>query len=328
MKSYIQLLLVLCLAGIQLSCNRGSSSEATNDVVQIAVIPKGTTHQFWKSIHAGANKAATEFGVNVIWQGPQKEDDRQMQIQVVQNFISRNVDAIVLAPLDSRSLVKPVETAINRDIPVVIIDSALDSDAIASFVATDNRAGGAMAADRLASLLDNKGRIIMLRYQEGSASTSNREDGFLERIKEVAPDVEILVDNQYAGATIEKAFQVSQNLLNRYGEIDGIFCPNESTVQGMLRALQTAGKAGEVQLVGFDANDSLIEGMKQGHIQGLVIQDPFQMAYEGVATAIAVLRGEEVEPLQNTRVMLITPENMEMSEAQELLNPDLEAWLN
>ena len=316
------LAVLLCLCS---ACTEKQGDE--NDALQIAVIPKGTSHQFWKSIHAGANKAGSELGAEIIWQGPQKEDDRQMQIQVVQNFISRNVDAIVLAPLDSRSLVKPVEAAIRRGIPVVIIDSGLDSEEISSFVATDNLAGGALAADHMNELLGGQGRVIVLRYQEGSASTTNREEGFLERIREVAPGIEIVVDNQYAGATIEKAFQVSQNLLNRYGDIDGIFCPNESTVQGMLRALQTAGKAGEVQLVGFDSSESLVEGMRDGDIQGLVLQDPFFMAYQGVQTAVQVIQGEQVEALQNTRVRLITPENIDSAESQELLNPDLETWL-
>ena len=326
MKTPFRCALFLCTLFIATACTEKQADEGT-DALQIAVIPKGTTHQFWKSIHAGANKAGSELGVEIIWQGPQKEDDRQMQIQVVQNFISRNVDAMVLAPLDSRSLVKPVEAAIRRGIPVVIIDSGLDSGEIASFVATDNRAGGALAADHMAELLEGEGKVIVLRYQEGSASTTNREEGFLERINKMAPGIEIVVENQYAGATIEKAFQVSQNLLNRFGDVDGIFCPNESTVQGMLRALQTAGKAGGIQLVGFDASESLVEGMRNGDIQGLVLQDPFGMAYQGVHTAVQVINGESVEALQNTRVRLITPENIDTAESQELLSPDLETWL-
>ena len=296
--------------------------------VQIAVIPKGTTHQFWKSIHAGANKAGQDNDVEIIWQGPQKEDDRQLQIQVVQNFISRGIDAIVLAPLDARSLASPVEAAVKRGIPVIVIDSGLESEAHTSFVATDNRLGGALGAERLNEVLGGEGNIIMMRYQEGSASTNNREEGFLERIKEIAPGLNILSDNQYAGATIEKALQTSQNLLNRFSEVDGIFCPNESTVQGMLRALETAGRAGEVKLVGFDANETLIKGMRDGYIEGLAVQDPFTMAYEGVNTAVSVINGESVDPVINTRVMMITPANIDEEEAQALLNPDLEKWLN
>jgi ribose transport system substrate-binding protein len=291
------------------------------------VIPKGTTHQFWKSIQAGANKAAHDHGVEIIWQGPQKEDDRQMQIQVVQNFISRGIDAIVLAPLDARSLAPPVQAAVRRGIPVIIIDSGLDADVHSSFVATDNRQGGALAADRLNTVLEGQGSIIVLRYQEGSASTTNREEGFLTRIREIAPGLTILTDTQYAGATIEKALQVSQNLLNRYPEVDGVFCPNESTVQGMLRALQTAGRAGTVKLVGFDANETLINGLRASHIDGLAVQDPFTMGYKGVETAAAVIAGEPVELLVNTRVMMITPENIDSEDAQVLLNPDLDRWL-
>ncbi len=325
----ITLSLIVCVVCALLVAGCGPGSSRTDSgKKQIAVIPKGTTHQFWKSIHAGANKAGSENNVEIIWQGPQKEDDRQLQIQVVQNFISRGIDAIVLAPLDARSLAAPVEAAVKRGIPVIIIDSGLDSDAHTSFVATDNRQGGALSADRLNEVLGGAGNIIMMRYQEGSASTANREEGFLERIKEIAPDLNILSDNQYAGATIEKALQTSQNLLNRYPDVDGIFCPNESTVQGMLRALETAGRAGEIKLVGFDANETLIEGMRDGHIEGLAVQDPFNMAYQGVKTAVAVVNGETVEPLVNTRVMMITPANIDEPAAQELLNPDLEKWLN
>ncbi len=314
------LILIIGLTG----CGPDTTESADEDVVQIAVIPKGTTHQFWKSIHAGANKAGEENDVEIIWQGPQKEDDRQLQIQVVQNFISRGIDAIVLAPLDARSLASPVEAAAKRGIPVIIIDSGLDSDAHTSFVATDNRQGGALAAERLNEVLGGVGNIIMMRYQEGSASTTNREEGFLERIQEIAPNLNMLTDNQYAGATIEKAIQTAQNLLNRYPDVDGIFCPNESSVQGMLRALETSGKAGKVKLVGFDANETLIKGMRDGYIEGLAVQDPFNMAYEGVKTAVAVINGNSVAPQINTRVMMITPDNIDQAEAQELLNPDLE----
>lgn len=319
------LLVVVLLAFVWSGC--GSSADESDDNLQIAVIPKGTTHEFWKSIHAGAEKAASELGVEVIWQGPQKEDDRQMQIQVVQNFISRGVDAIVLAPLDSRSLARPVEAAVDRDIPVVVIDSGLESEAHSSFIATDNYEGGRMGGERVAELIGGQGRVVMLRYQEGSASTTNREQGFLDALNEHAPDAELLVDNMYAGATMEKALQVSQNILNRFSEIDAIWTPNESSTQGMLRALETAGRAGDVYFVGFDVNETLLGAMREGKIDALVVQDPFAMGYEGVKTAAAVAKGEDVEPKVDTRSVLVTPENIDDPDIQELLHPDLEHWL-
>lgn len=308
--------------------SEAGNNESGNKKLRIAVIPKGSTHSYWKAIHAGAAKAAQEKGVEILWQGPQKEDDRQLQIQVVQNFVSRGVDAIVLAPLDDRSLVTPVNAAVKRNIPVVIIDSDLQSDAFSSFVATDNKMGGRLCAKRLSELLGGKGKVIMLRYSEGSASTAQREEGFLEGIKEYGPNIELISTNQYAGATMERAFQASQNLLNRFTQVDGVYCPNESSTQGMLRALQTSGKAKKVKFVGFDSNEALIAGIKNGEIHGLALQNPFKMGYEGVLTAVAVVNKEPYEKKIDTGVVLATNENITNSEIQELLNPDLAKWLN
>jgi ribose transport system substrate-binding protein len=275
-------------------------------------------------VQLGAEKAGQELGVKVIWQGPQKEDDRQMQIQVVQNFVSRGVSAIVLAPLDSRSLVPPVQTAIKRSIPVVIFDSGLDYQDYSSFVATDNKEGGRLCAKRMAEVMNGKGKIILLRYAEGSASTTEREAGFLEGLKEFAPDIEILSDNQYAGATREEAFQTSQNLLNRFKEVEGIFTPNESSTFGMLRALETSGKAGKVKFIGFDATKELLDAMQAGKIHGLSVQNPYKMGYEGVKTALAVLKKETVAKRIDTGVLMITPENLYNSEVQEVLKPQIQ----
>lgn len=309
-----------------------NGSDADNEVSEdqsltLAVIPKGTSHDFWKSIHAGAVKASQELGVEIIWTGPEKEDDRQQQIQVVQSFVSRGVDGIVIAPLDNVALARPIETAVGRNIPVVIIDSGLESEAHSSFVATDNKEGGRLGARRLAEVLGNKGKVILLRYAEGSASTENREAGFLEEIAKHG-EIEIISSNQYAGATKESALQASQNLLNKFPEVEGIFCPNESSAFGMLRALQNAGKAGQVKFVGFDTSEALVTGLKDGEINGLVSQDPFDMGYLGVKTAVAVIKGESVEANIATRLEMITPDNLNNPDIQELVKPDLDKWLN
>lgn len=210
---------------------------------RVMVIPKGTTHEFWKTIHAGALKGAEALGnVEVVWQGPQKEDDRVQQIELVQNAIAAKVDGIVLAPLDSRALVKPVEEAVAKGIPVVIIDSGLDSKQIVSYVATNNYNGGVLAAKRLGELLNGQGKIILLRYAQGSASTIEREKGFTDTIAKEFPKITYLSDTEYAGATSDSAQQKSQSLVTRFrGQIDGVFCVNESSTLGMLRALEGAG---------------------------------------------------------------------------------------
>jgi ribose transport system substrate-binding protein len=215
---------------------------------RVIVIPKGTTHEHWKTIHAGAAKAAEDLGtVEIVWQGPQKEDDRTDQIKLVDNAVAAGVDGIVLAPLDAEALVPPVERAIARGIPVVIIDSALNSEGPVSYVATDNYRGGVLAAERLGTLLGGRGRIILMPYMVGSASTEQREQGFRDTIREKFPEITYLTGadpntSQYAGATSDTAQATAQSLVTRFrGQVDGVFTPNESSTSGMLRALRDAG---------------------------------------------------------------------------------------
>ena len=300
----------------------------------IAVIPKGTTHEFWKSINAGAFKARDELAqqgiqLDVIWKGPLKEDDRDQQIMVVENFTSRRVKGIVLAPLDSQALVRPVENAVDSGIPVVIIDSDLKSDKYVSFAATDNYLGGQIAGQHLGKLLEGKGKVILLRYAVGSASTEAREAGFLEALKANYPDIELLSSDQYSGATRETAYQASQNLLNRFGrEVDGIFCPNEPTTVMMARALRDIGRAqGDVKMVGFDAGTQSVADLKAGDVQGLVVQNPMAMGYLGVKAIVDHLQGKPVEKRIDTGVTLVTSDNMNDPQIQELLHPPLDRYL-
>ena len=293
----------------------------------IAVIPKGTTHEFWKSIHAGAVKASQELDVEIIWKGPLKEDDRENQIRVVENFITLRVDGIVLAPLDDRALVPVVREAVGRKIPVVIIDSDLRWQEYVSFVATDNYKGGVLGARRLGELLGGKGDAMMMRYQEGSASTTNREAGFLDTMKKEFPNIRIVSSNQYGGATTASSYERAELLLQRFPKVDGIFCPNESSTFGMLRALQDVGLAGKIRFVGFDSSEKLAQALREGQIQGLVLQNPFHMGYLGVKTMVQHLRGEKVEKRVDTGCMVVTPENMNEPEMKELLLPDLSRWL-
>ncbi|HZO84979.1 MAG TPA: substrate-binding domain-containing protein, partial [Verrucomicrobiae bacterium] len=255
----------------------------------IAVIPKGTSHEFWKSIHAGAIKAERELSVgntkvNVNWKGPLREDDRDQQISVVENFTVRRAHGIVLAPLDRQALIAPVESALRAKIPVVIIDSGLSSDKPLSYIATDNFKGGQLAAEHLGKLLNGQGKVILLRYQVGSASTEQREAGFLDVMKSKFPNIQLLSTDQYSGATRDSAYQAAQNLLNRFSrEVNGIFAPCEPVTVGMMLALRDAGKAGgAVKYVGFDAGTQSVEGLKKGDVQGLVVQNPMQMGYLGV----------------------------------------------
>jgi ribose transport system substrate-binding protein len=205
---------------------------------------------------------------------------------------------------------------------VVIIDSSLQGEDFVSFVATDNYQGGILAAKEMGKLLRGRGDIFLIRYQEGSASTTKREAGFLDTITDEFPLINFLVRDQYAGSTTETAYQLAENLFSRFPEVDGIFCPNESSTFGTLRALQESGKAGDIVFVGFDSSPKLVEGLKEGHIHGLVLQNPVKMGYLGVQQMVFYLRGQPIEKRIDTGVYMVTRENMDEPEMRALLMPD------
>jgi len=325
---------VLAVTALHFACRTADSPKGSaGRPWRIAFVPKGTTHEFWRTIHAGALKAKqdlAEKGVHVelVWKGPLREDDREQQVQVVESFASQGVDGIVLAPLDEKALVRPVEEAKRLGIPTVVVDSALASEEIASFVATDNVKGGGMGADALGHALNGKGRVLLLRYQEGSASTTMREEGFVAALQERWPGLELLVADQYAGATPDTAKRAGENLLNRHGrDIQGIMVVNESSTTGMLLALQDAGLAGKVAFVGFDGNPEFPAAMRAGQMSAFVLQDPFRMAALAVETLVDHLRGKPVPKRVDTAVTVVTPQNLDAPETQALLHPPVDRYL-
>ncbi|MCX5658116.1 MAG: substrate-binding domain-containing protein [Planctomycetota bacterium] len=304
----------------------GGAGAATNPAapgrpLTLAVIPKGTTHSFWKSVEAGAQQAAKDLGVTIQWKGPLVENDRSGQIAVVEQFTGQGVDGIVVAPLDDTALRRPIQAANEAKIPVVIIDSALKGSPgkdFVSFVATNNRQGGVIAGEQLAKLLGGKGKVVLLRYQEGSASTDERESGFLEVMGKNA-EIELLVKNRYAGATTGEAKTAALQLADQLQAADGVFCPNESSTFGMLLALRQIGVAGKVKFVGFDGSADLLKGLSAGEIDALVVQNPTKMGYLGVETLVKSIRGETVEQRIDSGCGLVTKENIETPEIRALL---------
>ena len=334
-KNKFSVLAVLLLA---VACHAPDSSKGTASGVAapsaltIAVIPKGTSHVFWQSIHAGAAKAAAEQNVDIVWRGPLREDDRDSQVSEVEGFVSRGVSGIVLAPLDESALVAPVAEAKRHHIPVVIFDSGLKGDDYVSFVATDNVKGGRIAGDRLADVMHGKGKVVFLRYAEGHDSTAKREQGFLDALK-AHPEIEVVSSNQYGGADVEGFYKKAEALLSRYKKpdgtlgIDGLFCSNESGTFAMNRVLHDNGWTGKVRFVGFDASPNLVGALDAGDLDGLVVQDPVRMGYLGVKTMVAHIRGEPVEKVIDTGAELATRENRNQPGMKARLEPDLSKWL-
>ena len=286
---------------------------------RIAVIPKGTTHIFWDSVRKGAEEAGAEAGVKILWNGPKRETDREEQIQIIEDFIVQKVAGVVLAPLDSKALVPKVEELYDKNIPCVIVDSGIDTNKYVCFAATDNYIGGLIAARRMGKILNGKGKIVVVKYVPGSASTTNRENGFIDTLKKEFPEIEI-VDEQYGKDTVETALQVTEDMLTKNAGLDGLFACNASTSVGALQGLRSQGRAGKIKMIGFDTEKALIDGLKEGAIDSLVAQNPYKMGYEGVKTVVAVLDGKELDTRRiDTRVQLMTKENLETQEIQALL---------
>lgn len=309
------LLSLLALASLAACDARSDSQLAAQDAAtarpRVAVIPKGTTHVFWKAVERGAREAGAELQLDVVWKGPLQENDRMQQIQLVEQFITDGIAGLALAPLDHTALAAVVARAKAKDIPVVIFDSDLDGTPgvdFASFIATDNRAAGQLAGEHLAKLLNGKGKAVMLRYVVGSASTDARESGFSQASK--AAGVELSVDNRYAGATAGEAKTTALNLMDALREAGGVFCSNESATAGMLLALEQMGLAGKLRFVGFDASPPLVAALREGKIDALVVQDPRKMGALSVRTLAKLLASESVEPVIDTGAVLVTRNNM------------------
>ena len=297
------------------------AGEQRKSVGPIAVIPKGTTHSFWNSVLAGAQKAAKEHQVEIFWTGPDREGDREKQIQIVEDFIVKKVAGIVLAPTDAGALVPVVERAAAAGIPVVIIDSDIETDKRVSFVATDNYAGGALAAKHMVKLLGGKGKVAVIKYMAGSASTTAREKGFIETLKKEFPGID-LVEDRYGMDTVETALSAAEDVLTRHQELDGIFACNESTSRGTLRALESQGRADRIKMIGFDAADALVKGLESGRIDALVVQNPQAMGYKGLNSAIAAIKGDPVQARIDTGVELVTKDRLNSPEIRALIGSE------
>jgi ribose transport system substrate-binding protein len=328
----LPILLVLPLL-LCAGCGGGGESGADGGKQQslrIAVVPKGTSHDFWLSVRYGAEQAARELSVDgrkieIDWQGTNDETDKSGQKQIVETFIGNKVDGICLAPIDGDTFGPVVEQAKDRGVPVVIFDSGLaDTSNIVSYIATDNLRGGRLAGERLATLVKERDKgdgVIMLRYQAGSKSTELREQGFTEAIADPKYDLLMLNDRNRVNSDATEAKRISESLLREHSDVAGVFTVCEPNNKGMLQALENESRAGEVVFVAFDTDPRIVEGLRNGSVHGVVLQDPVNMGYLAVKTMVAHLDGKSVEKEIDTGVHLATPQNMDDPEIAKLLAP-------
>lgn len=317
MKTKLATALAIAIAAMLFlapACRR----QSTGGKRVIAVIPKGTSHFFWQSVHAGAESAAKELGVEIMWKGPEHENDNAAQTNIVEDAINRRVDGIALAPTHKDALVPIVERAQRENIPVAIFDSGIGTENYVSYIATDNHQGGVVAAERLAAKLGGKGKVAILGVKAGSVSTDQREAGFKETITQKYPGIEV-VAFQYGEADRARSLDRATDILTAHPELNGFFASNESSTVGVVQALKQKGLAGKVILVGFDSSPNLIDDLKAGAIDSLVLQNPFKMGYESVKAIVAKLNGQTPPRVIDTGVRLLTLDNLETPEMKQLL---------
>jgi ribose transport system substrate-binding protein len=318
MSRSVRLLALLAAVLASAACRRGEERV-------VGVVPKGANHIFWQTVHAGAIKAAAEFGYTVDWNAPPLEIDASRQIEIVDSMINRGVAGIALAPVDKQALVAVVDRAWQRGIPVAIFDSAIDSDKIISYVATDNTEAGRMAARRMGEILGGKGKVGIVGFMPGSASTMEREHGFQDEIRRRFPGINI-VGLQFGMADRAKSMAVTENILAAHPDLAGVFADNESSSAGALQALKSRG-ASQVKLVAFDASDQLIASLREGEIDSLVVQNPFRMGYESTRAIGLKLSGQNPERKMDSGAALIRREDLERDDTKQLLFPDIQKYL-
>jgi len=299
------------------ACNHGSGAKSTQKT--IAVIPKGVSHSFWLAVKAGADAAGKDLNTKIIWKGAAQETDYSGQINIVEDMINQRVDGIVLAPSHGDSLVPIVKRAQDAGIPVTIFDSGISTQNYLSYVSTDNRQGGVVAAKRMAEKLGGKGKVAILGVKKGSVSTDEREEGFRDTIQKDYPGIKLVPIIYYGEANAAKSLAVTEDVLTSNPDLTGLFASNESSTVGAVRAIRQRNLAGKVTLVGFDATSDLVQNVREGAIDSLVLQNPFKMGYEGVKTIVDKINGKQPERRIDTGVALLTKDNIDTPEIQKLI---------
>lgn len=286
----------------------------------IAVIPKGTSHLFWISVETGAQAAGKEFGVEIRWNGPAQETEYSRQIQILDSAIAKHVDGIAVAASDRNALVGSLDRAAAAGIPVTVFDSGVESTNYLSYVATDNLDGGRMGGRTLGQLLGGKGKVAMIMHAPGSASTMDRERGFTEVMAKEFPNIQV-VGSQYGMSDRAKAMAASENILTAHPDLDGIFASSEPSSVGAALAIKGRGLSGKVKLVAFDSSDGMIEDLKGGTIDAMVVQDPYKMGFEAVKTLVDKLQGKTPPKRVDLAARVIRKEDLNKPEIKQLLSP-------
>ncbi|MBX9452886.1 MAG: ABC transporter substrate-binding protein [Neoaquamicrobium sediminum] len=270
----------------------GAAVPASAQETYIPLISKGFQHQFWQAVKAGADKAAAEFGVTVTFEGPDTEAQVDRQIDMLAAALAKNPQAIGFAALDSQAAIPLLRKAQEAGIPVIAFDSGVDSDIPVATASTDNLAAAALAADKMAELIGGEGKVALVVHDQTSRTGIDRRDGFVNRVEEAYPNIEI-VTVQYGGGDHLQSTEITKSILQANPDLKGIFGANEGSAIGVVNGARELGKT-DLVIIGYDSGAQQKQAIRDGLMAGAITQNPVGIGYETVAAAVKAIKGEEV----------------------------------
>lgn len=309
-KMVLAFVLVSALIGVLPIGAAGRKDSASNGKIKVIFIAMDSIDEHWLKVKAGTEDKAKELGnVDLSFNAPPGKVDANVQLQMVEDAITRKMDAILLAPLDKDALNPGIERAKAAGIKVIIIDSAVSTTNIDAFLATDNGAAGRLAADELAKLINSEGKIAIINAQAGAATAMIRENDFKDQIQKKYPNITI-VGTQYSDGDKTKALNIATDFMTANPDLKGIYATNEGSTVGAGNAIQQAGKTGTVKFVGFDWSADTKSLIEKGVLQATMVQNPYQMGYLGVQAAVDLVSGKALAKKEiDTGVTVATSAN-------------------
>lgn len=303
---------VMLFAG---ACKKTEDTDTDKKKERIAVICKGEQHQFWQTVKAGAEDAGKELGVKITFEAPADESQIQVQIDMVEKAIADHADAILLAPLDTEKLNSVIDKAKAEDIPVLTFDSDVTTPNRVATIGTDNITAGAIAARNAAERMDNQGKIAIVSFVQNAQTAIEREKGFRDEIKKHG-DMEV-VGAAYCNGDSELAKQQAEKFMEDYPDLKCIYAPNEGSALGVAQAVNSK----DITVIGFDSSDEEIKCLEKDWIQGMMVQNPYNMGYLGVRNIYKAMQGQKIEEKINTGITFVNRDNLQDEDIRWLLYP-------
>ncbi len=284
----------------------------------IPVISKGFQHQFWQAVKLGSEQAAADYNVDITFEGPATEAEVDRQIEMLQAALAKNPAAICLAALDTKAAIPLLEEAQAKGIPVVGFDSGVDSDIPVATASTDNIAAAALAADKMAELIGGEGKVAVLVHDQTSRTGIDRRDGFINRIAEAYPNIEI-VNLDYGAGDQLKSTDIAKAVIQANPDLKGYFGANEGSIIGVLNAVTELGKEGQITVIGYDSGKQQIDAIRAGTEAGAITQNPIGIGYKCVEAAVKAINGEPVDKVIDTGFFWYDATNIDSDEIKAVL---------